>query len=161
MTGGAGIGKTHFLNILYQAFHRHFQEDDLPLDNPTVILSAQAALAATHIFGTTIHKCLGFHRASDNPFILTPIFRDRLSSLQAKYAHLQCMFIDEVSLVSADFFCAIDRRLREIKNSTQPFGGIWMILVGDFYQLNPVGKSAKMIFQKPSDNVCSEYACDL
>ena len=67
ITGGAGVGKTHLVNVIYQAFHRCFEKDDVHLDKPTLLLSAFTAMAATHLKGTNIHKALGFYQKSSNP----------------------------------------------------------------------------------------------
>lgn len=43
-------------------------------------------------------------------------------------------------MVSSGTFNYIDKRFQQIKDSTQPFGGITVVAVGDLYQLRPVGK---------------------
>jgi len=52
------------------------------------------------------------------------------------------LFIDEISLVNPILLSMIDKRLKEIFNNNIVFGGMAMILLGDFQQLDPVaGKS--------------------
>jgi ATP-dependent exoDNAse (exonuclease V), alpha subunit - helicase superfamily I member len=53
---------------------------------------------------------------------------------------IECLIIDEISMVRADLFDAIDMTLRRSKNDNRPFGGISVIIVGDPYQLDPVLK---------------------
>lgn len=50
------------------------------------------------------------------------------------------LIIDEISMVSSGTFNYIDKRLQQIKDSTQPFGGITVEAVGNLYQLRPVGQ---------------------
>ena len=48
------------------------------------------------------------------------------------------LVIDEISMVRSDLLDAIDARLQEIRNSLEPFGGVQVVMVGDFLQLPPV-----------------------
>jgi len=52
-----------------------------------------------------------------------------------------CVIIDEISMVSTVMLAKISERLSQIKGNKEPFGGLDMILVGDFLQLRPVGGS--------------------
>jgi hypothetical protein len=46
--------------------------------------------------------------------------------------------VDEVSMVRADLLDAVDARLREARADPRPFGGVQVVMVGDFLQLPPV-----------------------
>lgn len=59
--------------------------------------------------------------------------------MKARWAALQALVIDECSMVSDAFLDMIDKVARRFKDSSKPFGGIQLILVGDFYQLPPIG----------------------
>ncbi|KAJ9466680.1 ATP-dependent DNA helicase pif1 [Diplonema papillatum] len=48
------------------------------------------------------------------------------------------LFIDEMSMLRASDLALVEARLRIAKKSNEPFGGIAVILVGDFFQLPPV-----------------------
>jgi ATP-dependent exoDNAse (exonuclease V) alpha subunit len=48
------------------------------------------------------------------------------------------LIIDEVSMVRVDLIDSIDARLRSIRNDPRPFGGVQVVMVGDFLQLPPV-----------------------
>jgi hypothetical protein len=48
------------------------------------------------------------------------------------------LVIDEISMVRADLLDGIDRRLRDLRKSDKPFGGVQVVMVGDFLQLPPV-----------------------
>jgi ATP-dependent DNA helicase PIF1 len=52
---------------------------------------------------------------------------------------LDALIIDEVSMMSAELFDKLEYMAREIRMRPQPFGGIQLILCGDFLQIKPVG----------------------
>lgn len=54
---------------------------------------------------------------------------------------LRSLIIEEISMVRSDLFSRLDHDLRIYTGRDQPFGGIPLIVVGDFYQLPPVVKS--------------------
>jgi len=49
------------------------------------------------------------------------------------------MIVDEMSMLGQKKLALLDERLREVKANKNPFGGLNIILVGDFAQLPPVG----------------------
>lgn len=63
---------------------------------------------------------------------------DRVKELRREYQYLKLIVIDEISLVGAKIFSNIDFRLREIFDETLPFGGISVLVLGDFNQIQPV-----------------------
>ena len=54
------------------------------------------------------------------------------------YQRMTRLVIDEISMVRADVIDAIDTRLKEIRKDQRPFGGVQVVMVGDFLQLPPV-----------------------
>ena len=56
------------------------------------------------------------------------------------------LIIDEISLLDGEYFNKLEAIARAVKNSEKPFGGIQLILSGDFLQLPPVSKTGKRKF---------------
>ena len=109
------------------------------------IIAAYTGAAAYQAGGVTLHSCLGLpvvnksygHHESDVPMPQGA----RLQNLKDIWRHVNVLFIDEMSLISAKLLKRIDLHLRHIKplGAHAPFGGINIIMIGDFYQLPPVG----------------------
>ena len=138
ITGGAGVGKSVVIRILYQALHRLLcSECGQNPEDIRILLCAYTGLAAYNIHGSTLHsafciepnKKLAYKKLSD----------DKRNSLQTKYMHLSVLIVDEVSMVGHEMLNFLYLRLQEIKCNKKHFGGIHVILVGDLYQLRPVG----------------------
>ncbi|MDP3043325.1 MAG: PIF1 family DEAD/DEAH box helicase [bacterium] len=135
LTGSAGTGKTYLLNQYIQ----YLQERDI---QPTI--TAPTGIAASHIGGMTIHSFFGIGIKE----WIDDYFLDCLLQKEYLYRRLRAMkvlIIDEISMVSPELFVSVDKILRAFKNSDKPFGGIQIILSGDFFQLPPVSKTAKNI----------------
>ena len=145
VTGGAGTGKTVLVQALYQAISRKNDQPRRSLDQPLVFFCSYTGIAASHIKGTTIHSALGFTNRSNNPNELLKISRSRFYTLQVRYQFLQVVIIDEISFLGSNCLCLVDYRLREIRASTLPFGGLPVLFIGDLYQLPPV--KDRLIFQ--------------
>ena len=72
-----------------------------------------------------------------------------LQDLQAKYKYLKVLLIDEVSMIGRLSFDDLNKFLRQIKdNDKQDFGGVSVLLIGDFFQLPPIQQSS--IFDMPT-----------
>ncbi len=144
LTGKAGTGKTTFLHALARGTHKRF------------VILAPTGIAALNAGGVTIHSQLQFPFGSFVPERDLPADVDDYGAFvdqrtlagrgfmrgerRAVLRELDLMVIDEVSMLRADLLDAIDFRLRSVRGSQRPFGGVQLLLIGDLYQLPPVVK---------------------
>ena len=133
ITGSAGTGKTYLLN----QFIRYLKTRKI---SPAIV--APTGIAASHLGGQTIHSffSLGIRDSVDEDFIESLLEK---KYLQTRFSKLKVLIIDEISMVSPEIFSSIDIILRAFKNYNEPFGGIQVILSGDFFQLPPISKYPK------------------
>ncbi|KAK7872455.1 hypothetical protein R5R35_014250 [Gryllus longicercus] len=124
-TGSAGTGKSYLLRRIIGA---------LPPDS--TVATASTGVAACHIGGMTLHSFAGIGSGQASV--------ERCIQLASKTATYQMwrkckhLIIDEVSMVQGSYFEKLDKVARALKNNDRPFGGIQLILCGDFLQLPPV-----------------------
>lgn len=131
LTGAPGSGKSFVLNRFVSAARTRGRN---------VAVTASTGIAATHIGGVTIHSWsgLGIRDSLTERDIETIASRDRLVR---RFLGCDTLVIDEVSMLSADFLDMLDRLAKAIRDSNHPFGGLQVILVGDMFQLPPIGRS--------------------
>jgi len=130
LTGEPGSGKTHTINQ-YVAYLRSAGVEPA--------ITASTGIAATHIGGRTIHSWSGIGiRPSLNKYDLDRIGQNRTVFRRVSAARV--LIIDEVSMLAAGTLAMVEAVCREVRQSDQPFGGLQVVLVGDFFQLPPVSK---------------------
>ncbi|MGD9966369.1 MAG: ATP-dependent RecD-like DNA helicase [Hyphomonadaceae bacterium] len=122
LIGRAGTGKSHFIRTLV----------DRDPGFPQALL-APTGLAAMNIGGQTVHSFFGF---PPRPLIGNHEKPHWFFTRMARA--ISRLIVDEVSMLRADVLDAMDQHLKVARKSSRPFGGVQMLLVGDFYQLPPV-----------------------
>ena len=131
LTGSAGSGKTHTLREYIQWLQEH---------NIPVAITASTGIAATHMGGMTIHGWAGIGvRESLTDFEIEQLQEKQY--LWKRFEKTKVLIIDEVSMLHAHRLDMVERVCRMFKRNDLPFGGIQVILSGDFFQLPPVNKS--------------------
>lgn len=135
LTGSAGTGKTFVIN----KYIEYLKERGI---SPAIV--APTGIAASHIGGKTIHSffSIGIKEYIDDGYI-NWLTRQRF--LNGRLKDLKVLIIDEISMVSPELFSSMDRILRAFKKTDEPFGGVQVILSGDFFQLPPISKERKEI----------------
>lgn len=150
-TGSAGTGKSFLLKKIISA---------LPPD--VTMSTASTGVAACHIGGITLHQFAGIGLGTgteERCFQLAS--RPSVISMWRKTKHL---VIDEISMVDGEFFDKIEAVARHVRRTERPFGGIQLILCGDFFQLPPVSKindRAKFCFQSEAWPRCIHFNFEL
>ncbi len=136
LTGAAGTGKTYLIN----RFIRHAREHGI-----TIAVTASTGIAATHIGGMTIHSWsgMGIRDTLTDEDIDVIVSREYLAK---RFAKTNILIIDEISMLSGVFLANLDRLLRSVRFSQESFGGIQVVLVGDFFQLPPVSRWSDIEF---------------
>ena len=121
--GPAGSGKSSFIEF----FRKNTAKSNITLTH--------TGLAAILIKGQTLHSFfqlpLGTNLKGDKKLKV-------LNKRKAQIENLDVLFIDEISSVRCDILNSIDTLLKKYKNSTEPFGGVQMVFIGDFFQISPV-----------------------
>ena len=84
--------------------------------------------------GTTFHT--GLHMKIGNDYL--PLDPESMNTLRKQFERMMVVIIDEMSLISADFFYNIHRRFKEILQHDEMFGDRGVMLVGDILQIPPV-----------------------
>ena len=128
LTGPAGAGKTYVLNqFIRQA----------KADGKHVSVTATTGLAATHLGGNTIHAWsgIGIHDELNDDFedFLLKSRRDIIETTDV-------LVIDEISMLHDYRLDMVDTVARTVRDDPRPFGGIQVVLCGDFFQLPPVNR---------------------
>jgi len=127
LTGSAGTGKSYTLKGIINY---------LQSKNKKFGVTALTGCAAVLINGQTIHSFLylGISRNLDDIYNNLCKFKSKLTQLQK----LETLIIDEISMMDDELFNLINQLFMRIKQSSRLFGGIQLILVGDFHQLPPI-----------------------
>ncbi|KAG5666197.1 hypothetical protein PVAND_017659 [Polypedilum vanderplanki] len=137
ITGGAGVGKSVLIRAIFQAIKRIFRIFPGTVNNNEILLLAFTGMAAHNIGGITAHSAFNLVTTQGNAeTILSP---DVANTMTANLKDLKLIIIDEISLLSSELLNQISSRLKQIFHTTEEFGGVSVIAVGDFNQLPPVG----------------------
>jgi len=136
LTGSAGTGKTFLLNQLISYLKK---------SKIRTGVTASTGIAATHLEGRTIHSWsgIGIKREMDEKSI-KHIAKDK--KLNKRIRETKILIIDEISMLDADRLNLVDRVCKKIKDPFLPFGGLQIIMCGDFFQLPPVSQNQKPRF---------------
>lgn len=154
LTGEPGSGKTHTI-ARYCAWLRARGIEPA--------ITASTGIAATHLHGMTVHAWsgIGIHEKATDAIV------DAIASKEHVARRIQktsVLIIDEISMLSADTFDLIDAVCREVRRSDLPFGGMQVVLVGDFFQLPPVrgrGSEASFAFTAQAWKALNPIVCYL
>lgn len=135
ISGQAGTGKSFIIKKLYYK---------LKNDGKKVKITATTGIASSVLpEASTVHSFFGLQ---DGRYHVTQLIQkvcddDNYNEVKAKIIDTEVLFIDEVSMLSLKNFTNIDALCRAVRNNDIPFGGMQVILSGDFYQLKPVPNS--------------------
>ncbi len=128
LTGPAGAGKTFVLNQFVR-LSKH--------EGKHVSVTATTGLAATHLGGTTIHSWAGIGVLDNIPHG----FADHISKTRREIIEkTDVLIIDEISMLHDFRLDMVDEACRLIRKVDEPFGGIQIIMSGDFFQLPPINR---------------------
>ena len=131
LTGSAGAGKTYTLN----QYINYLKARKVP-----VAITASTGIAATHMNGMTIHTWAGI---GIKDFLSDADLKNMKERkyLKEHLENAQVLIIDEISMLHAKQLNLVNQVLKYFKDSDDAFGGIQVIVAGDFFQLPPVGKN--------------------
>lgn len=121
-------------------------------DGKTVGITATTGVAANVIDGDIIHSFfgLGAINADDGYSTLIAKIKGNAAAL-ANWRNVDVLILDEVSMLGAEILDMLDAAAKEIRRNSLPFGGIQVILSGDFFQNSPIrttsdGKKLEPLF---------------
>ncbi|MBI5306357.1 helix-turn-helix domain-containing protein [Candidatus Wolfebacteria bacterium] len=153
LTGEPGSGKTYLVNQYVAWLRGH---------GIAPAITASTGIAATHIGGMTIHSWIGIG-------IKTELTKEDLRRIKdnrrvvKRITNSHVLIIDEISMLSARTFAMVDAVCHAVRGSQKPFGGLQIVLVGDFFQLPPVVRhddepDARLGFGNESGNENAQFA---
>lgn len=133
LTGSAGTGKTYVLNKYIQ----YLKARKVP-----VSITASTGIAATHLQGTTIHAWSGIG-IKDSLSLRNLRDLKEKKYLKKHIEKTKVLIIDEISMLHKKQFDLVNEVLQFFRENDKAFGGIQVVLCGDFFQLPPIGTSGE------------------
>ncbi|NWI22963.1 PIF1 helicase, partial [Sula dactylatra] len=150
-TGCAGTGKSFLLKKIVGS-----------LPPKSTYATASTGVASCHIGGTTLHAFAGI--GSGKAPLEQCIQLAERPGVRQHWLACQHLIIDEISMVDGKFFDRLEAVARAVRKRDEPFGGIQLIICGDFLQLPPVCKAneeTKFCFQAKSWRKCIHINMEL
>lgn len=135
LTGSAGTGKTFLLNRFIEYLKK---------EGKNVGITASTGIAATQLGGRTIHSWLGIK--IENEFNKEVKKSLKNKKLKERIKKTDVLIIDEISMLDAKRFDLVNQVLKFVRESDLPFGGVQVVLCGDFFQLPPIVKEDSDLF---------------
>lgn len=134
LTGSAGAGKSYTI----QQYLKYLE--DSKVHYKKIAITSTTGISAVHIQGQTIHSwsCIGIKDDMSDEELQH--LGDKQSPRLKRIFDTQVLIIDEISMFHRKQFELVDKVLRYVKGNHLPFGGIQVLLTGDFFQLPPISK---------------------
>lgn len=127
ITGHAGTGKSYILNKLKEKFKK-------------MTITSTTGIAAVNVKGQTIHSFCGIGACKKPIELIIEELSTKKVSIRNKIKKCKILAVDEVSMLNIKTLEYADAVFKAVKESTEPFGGVQVIFIGDFFQLPPVEK---------------------
>ena len=143
LTGSAGSGKSQIIKLFAKEFKIY----------KNIGVCSTTGTSAILINGTTLHSFLGIGLAKETADIIFLKICKR-SYIKKRWIELDTLIIDEISMLSPELFDKLEQIARIIRKNNEPFGGIQLILTGDFLQLPNVCDSNAFCFEAKSWSKC-------
>jgi len=157
-TGSAGTGKSVLLREIIKVVRDKYKHE-----SDKVAVTASTGLAACNIGGVTLHSFSGIGLGKEAvPELVRKIKRNQKA--KNRWMRTKVLIVDEISMVDGDLFDKLESIARSIRNNGRPFGGIQLVITGDFFQLPPVpdyGRVAKFSFDAATWNTSIEHTIGL
>lgn len=139
ITGGGGVGKSYLIKNFYEN------------NSCGTFVTSTTGISALNIGGQTVHSLLGLGIGKDSLEEL--LKKIKKYGKDKVWRSIKTLVIDEISMLCPILFDKMEVIARIIRNNEEPFGGVQLILTGDFCQLPCVG-SDKFCFESSSWNKC-------
>lgn len=139
-----GTGKSVLLREIIRGLQSKFSREP-----DRVAVTASTGLAACNIGGVTLHSFSGIGLGKEDATELVKKIKKNAKA-KNRWQRTKVLIIDEISMVDGDLFDKLEQIARIIKNSGRAFGGIQLVITGDFFQLPPVpdnGRLARFAFE--------------
>lgn len=127
ITGEAGTGKSFLLAYIVQELKK----------TKSVAVTATTGIVAASHGGVTLHTFAGVGLGKGPPdevIARTMMRRDAVN----RWVETEVLIIDEISMLDGDLFQLLEKLARRARGDDKPFGGLQLLLCGDFLQLPPV-----------------------
>ncbi len=127
LTGPGGTGKTF---LIKKFLEENYNDDEIYVTSTT-------GISALLINGITLHSYAGIGLGNkSNEFYIDKILKNQ--KLKKRWILTKVLIIDEISMLEPDLFDKLECIARKVRKTEKKFGGIQLILSGDFLQLPPV-----------------------
>lgn len=157
-TGSAGTGKSVLLRETIMVLRSMYKREP-----DRVAVTASTGLAACNVGGVTLHSFAGIGLGKEAvPELVKKIKRNAKAKM--RWLRTKVLIVDEISMVDGDLFDKLEAIARAIRNNGRPFGGIQLVITGDFFQLPPVpdyGRVSKFSFDADTWNTSIEHTIGL
>lgn len=131
-TGPAGTGKSVLMRAIISELKKKYAREP-----ERVAVTASTGLAACNIGGMTLHSFAGIGLGKEDVMTLVKKIR-RNQKAKNRWLKTKVLIIDEISMVDGELFDKLSQIGRTIRNNGRPWGGIQLVITGDFFQLPPV-----------------------
>lgn len=145
LTGSAGTGKTQTIKMFIKV-HK---------ENKIIGITSTTGISALLFGGVTIHSFLGIGLGQGSVDSMVKKIFTR-PHLRKRWRELEILIVDEISMLSPTLFDKLEKLARHIRRNDLPFGGIQLILSGDFLQL-PCINSDDFCFESEAWKKCIEH----
>ena len=146
LTGAGGVGKSLIIKLFYDAYK----------DSKKIGITSTTGTSAILIGGTTLHSFLGIGLGKDSVESLYLKIKKKAYMFK-RWRDLDTLIIDEISMLSPHLFDKLEFLARKLRYNELPFGGIQVILTGDFLQL-PCIETDEFCFEAKTWDKCIKYS---
>ena len=141
LTGGGGVGKSYLLSVIYSEFPKWKQQWEGSVVQIQMCAMTGCAALLLGNRAKTLHSWSGIGLGKGTAQELFVKIRKNARAMR-NWLSVNMLIIDEVSMMTAELLDKLNALAKMIRKTDKPFGGIQVVLVGDFYQLPPIRKAA-------------------
>lgn len=157
-TGSAGTGKSVLLREIIKTLRVKYKSQP-----DRIAVTASTGLAACNVGGVTLHSFAGIGLGKEDiPILVKKIMRN--PKAKNRWLRTRVLIVDEISMVDGELFDKLEGIARTVRGNGRPFGGVQLVITGDFFQLPPVpdsGRVAKFAFDAATWNTSIDHTIGL